>query len=67
MAIPTTAKNTVDITVRFDDPNINLFGEIDVKDVWSGVTTKNVVESYTAKNIAAHDTAFVILSRAASK
>ena len=67
VAIPTTAKDTVDITVRFDDPNINLFGEIDVKDVWSGVTTKNVVESYTAKNIAAHDTAFVILSRAASK
>jgi len=61
-AIPSGAGGTADITVTFADPEINLFGEVEVYDIWAQKSLGNFTGSYTAKGIAAHDTAFLRLS-----
>ena len=62
-AIPLPDTSTLSITVNFNDPNINLYGEIDVYDIWEGKSLGTFTSSYTAKNVISHDTAFLILSK----
>jgi alpha-N-acetylgalactosaminidase len=62
-AIPSPVTSASDITVQFNDPNINLFGNIDVYDIWEGKSLGTFTNNYTAKNIKSHATAFLRLSK----
>ena len=53
-----------DMTVRFSD--LNLFGEVSVFDVWTGQTVGRFTDSYTAKAVPFHGSAFLRLSSSAS-
>ena len=62
-AIPASPPtDTADITVQFADPQINLFGEVEVYDIWAQQSLGKFTGSYTAKNVAYHDTAFLRLT-----
>lgn len=58
-APPASAAN---ITVQFDDPEINLFGDVEVYDIWAQKSLGKFTGSYTAQAVAFHDTAFVRLT-----
>jgi len=62
-AIPAPNTNAADITVDFSNSQINLFGKIDVYDIWAQKSLGTFEGSYTAKSVPAHGTAFVRLSR----
>lgn len=62
-AIPNSNTGPADITVNFSDPQINLFGKIDVYDIWEQKTVGTFEGSYTAKSVPSHGTAFVRLSK----
>jgi len=62
-AIPVPDTKASDITVHFNDSNINLFGSIDVFDIWSGKSLGAFTGSYTAKDVNAHGTSFLRLSK----
>ena len=62
-AIPSTKPSTnADITVQFADPGINLFGEVEVFDIWAQKSLGKFTGSFTAKGVAHHDTAFFRLT-----
>ena len=46
----------------FDNSQINLFGSVDVYDIWSQKSLGKFTGSFTAKNVAAHGTSFLRLS-----
>lgn len=52
-----------DITINFAD--VNLVGAVSVYDIWAGKTVGTFSGSYTARQVAHHDTAFLRLSKAA--
>ena len=49
--------------MRFSD--LNLFGEVSVFDVWTGQTVGRFTDSYTAKAVPFHGSAFMRLSSSA--
>ena len=62
-AIPSAPPTDVaDVTVQFDDPEINLFGEVEVYDIWAQKSIGNFTGSYTAHSVAFHDSAFLRLT-----
>jgi hypothetical protein len=61
-AIPAAKPRTdANITVQFADPGINLFGEVEVFDIWAQKSLGKFTGSYTAKNVQQSDTAFLRL------
>ena len=58
--VPTSNGTAVDITVNFSD--IDLFGNVEVMDVWAQKSLGVFTGSYTAKGVAFHDTAFLKLT-----
>jgi len=59
---PSAGPQPADVTVQFNDPEINLFGEVEVYDIWAQKSLGNFTGSYTAKAVPHHGTAFVRLS-----
>jgi hypothetical protein len=51
-----------DITVQFDMTGINLYGEVDVFDIWSKKPVGRFSGNYTAKDVPFHGTSFLRLS-----
>lgn len=58
--IPNELKESMDITVTFAD--LNLFGNVLVYDIWARKEIGVFQNSYTAKSVAFHGTAFLRLS-----
>ena len=61
-AVWSAGPQPADVTVQFNDPEINLFGEVEVYDIWAQKSLGNFTGSYTAKAVPHHGTAFVRLS-----
>ena len=59
---PSAVPSPADITVEFADPEINLFGAVEVYDIWAGRSLGTFTGTYTAKGVAVHDTAFLRLT-----
>merc|ERR1711976_385675 len=55
-----------DITVHFDMTGINLYGEVDVFDIWSKKAVGRFSGNYTAKAVPFHGTAFLRFSAVGS-
>jgi hypothetical protein len=51
---------TADITVKFS--NLNLFGSVEVYDIWGQKSLGNTTEGYTAHEVAFHGTSFIRLT-----
>jgi hypothetical protein len=49
-----------DITVSFKE--LNLFGAVDVFDIWAQKNVGSFTDTYTAKGVSSHDTAFLIFN-----
>ncbi len=58
--IPPSNRTTADITVNFAD--VDLFGPVHVHDIWEQKFIGTFVDSYTAKYVPYHGTAFLRLS-----
>merc|ERR1712217_936392 len=53
-----------DITVKFDMDGINLYGDVNVFDIWAKQAVGTFSSEYTAKAVPFHGTAFLRLSAA---
>ena len=61
--IPDPNGEAADITIAFSD--VNLVGPVAVYDIWGGVSLGTFTDSYTAKQVPYHGTAFLKLAAVA--
>jgi hypothetical protein len=57
--VPSSNGTAADITINFSD--VNLFGSVEIMDVWAQSSLGIFKGSYTAKGVELHDTAFLRL------
>lgn len=60
-AIPSSNATAEDITVKFSD--INLYGSVDAYDIWAQKSVGTFQDSFTAKQVPEHGSAFLIFSK----